>query len=45
MVLFSLPFAQGPVKSTDEVQVRGKVQSGSLGMVLHPCMVIFIQRV
>ena len=48
MVLFCppfVPFNEGPVKSTDEVHVLGKVQSGSLGMVLHPYMVILVHRV
>ena len=31
-----VPFNEGPVKSTDEVHVLGKIQSGSLGMFLHP---------
>ena len=44
MVLF-VPFSEGSVKSTDEVHVLGKVQSGSLGMVLHPYMVILVHRV
>ena len=43
MVLFCppfVPFSEESVKSNDEVHVLGKVQSGSLGMVLHPYMVI-----
>ena len=44
MVVF-VPFSEGSVKSTDEVHVHGKVQSGSLGMVLHPYMVILVHRV
>ena len=47
MVLFCppfVPFNEGPVKSTDEVHVLGKVQSGSLEMVLHPYMVILVHR-
>ena len=47
MVLFRppfVPFCEGPVKSTDEVHVLGKVQSGSLEMVLHPYMVILVHR-
>ena len=45
MVLFCVPFSEGIVKSTDEVHVLGKMQSGSLGMVLHPYMVILVHRV
>ena len=45
MVLFVLFSEEGSVKSTDEVHVLGKVQSGSLGMVLHPYMVILVHRV
>ena len=45
MVLFCVPFSEASVKSTDEVHVLGKMQSGSLGMVLHPYMVILVHRV
>ena len=48
MVLFCLPFVpfnEGSVKSTDEVHVLEKVQSGSLEMVLYPYMVILVHRV
>ena len=47
MVLFCppfVPFSKGSVKLTDEVHVFGKVQSGSLGMILHPYMVILVHR-
>ena len=48
MVLFCppfVPFSEESEKSTDEVHVLGKVQLGSLGMVLHPYMVILIHSV
>ena len=47
MVLFCppfVPFSEGSVKSTDEVHVLEKMQSGSLGMVLHPYIVILVHR-
>ena len=48
MVLFRplfVPFSVESVKSTDEVHVLGKVQSGSLEMFLHPYIVILAHRV
>ena len=42
MMVLLVPFSEG---LTDEVHVLGKVQSGSLGMVLHPYMVILVHRV
>ena len=50
MVLFCppfVPFSEWSVKSTDELHrfVPLKMQSGLLGMILHPYVVILVHRV